>query len=195
MRRDLIRTMGLALLIGMMMPVGTVLAAGTYRQRVVTPSASSWQQSEEATNLLNQIQTLAAKTTREVAPIQVQEQQTAWEQQDGMLLRASDEINAISRKLVRLDQVKSGLEPWQQTVVRKATPEAHEMVYQMDIALAKLGAHEDPTYLAMSTYPQNIDAICKNANEMEGTIRTGIQYAHAEGKMATLKLNTSERGL
>ena len=187
--------MGLALLIGMMMPVGTVLAAGTYRQRVVTPSASSWQQSEEATNLLNQIQTLAAKTTREVAPLQVQEQQTPWEQQDGMLLRASDAINAISRNLVRLDQIKSGLEPWQQTVVRKATPEAHEMVYQMDIALAKLGAHEDPTYLAMSTYPQNINAICKNANEMKGTIRTGIQYGQAEGKMATLKLNTSERGL
>jgi len=195
MRQDLIRTMGLALLIGMMMPVGTALAAGTYRQRVVTPSARSLRQSEEATNLLNQIQTLAARTSREVAPIQVQEQQTAWEQQDGMLLRASDDINAISRKLVRIDRIKSGLEPWQQSVVRKATPEAHELVYQMDLALAKLGAHEDPTYLLMSTYPQNIDAICRNANEMQGTIRTGIQYATAEGKMATLKLNTSERGL
>lgn len=195
MRRGLIRTMGLALLVGMMMPVRTALAAGTYRQKVATASTRSWRQSEKATNLLNQIQTLAAKTTREVAPLQVQEQQTAWEQQDGMLLRASDEINSINRKLVRLDQIKSELEPWQQTVVRKVTPEAHEMVYQMNIALAKLGAHEDPTYLATSTYPQNINAICKNANEMEGTIRTGIQYAQAEGKMAALKLNTSERRL
>ena len=195
MRRGLIRTMGLALVVGMMMPVGTALAAGTYRQQVVTPGANSWRQSEKATKLLNQVQTLAARTAREVAPIQVQEQETAWEQQDGMLLRASDEINAISRKLGRLDQTKSGLEPWQQTIVQKATPEAHEMVYQMDIAMAKLGAHEDPTYLAMSTYPQNIKAICKNADELEGTIRTGIQYAQAKGKMDTLKLNTSERGL
>jgi hypothetical protein len=195
MRRDLIKIMGSVLLAGVMTPVGVLLAAGTPHQPDTMSRTAVLHKTEEATNLLNQIQTLAARTTKEVAPLQVQEEETPWEEQDGMLLRASDDINAINKNLARLDQIKTGLEPWQQTIVRKATPEAHEMVYQMDLALSKLAAHEDPTYLSVSTYPQNINAICRNANRMDGNIRTGIQYAHAESKMAALRMKRSETSL
>ncbi len=195
MRRDLIKIMGSVLLAGIMTPVGALLAAGTPHQPDTMSRTAVLHKTEEATNLLNQIQTLAARTTKEVAPLQVQEKETPWEEQDGMLIRASNDIDAINKNLARLDQIKAELDPWQQTVVRKATREAHEMAYQMDVALAKLAAHEDPTYLSVSTYPQNINAICRNANRMDGNIRTGIQYGHAESKMAALRMKKSETSL
>jgi len=188
MRRDLIKIIGSVLLAGIMTPVGVLLAAGTPHQPDTMSRTAVLHKPKKQRNLLNQIQALAARTTKDVAPLQVQEEETPWEEQDGMLIRASNDIDAINKNLARLDQIKTGLDPWQQTVVRKATREAHEMAYQMDVALAKLAAHEDPTYLSVSTYPQNIDAICRNANRMEWKHPDGHSIRHAESKMAALRM-------
>jgi two-component SAPR family response regulator len=91
--------------------------------------------------------------------------------------------------------MKTRLEPWQQSLLKKITPNLHAMVYQTDQALNTLSNHEDRIALTMTYYPQNINLIYKNANQMSDTIEAVTQYAHAEEKMAELnKMNGTKAG-
>ena len=137
------------------------------------------------------MQTLSLKVRREVARIQAQPLELDWRDQADKLTRAKADINKIGDDLAQLDQMKDRLEPWQQSLVEKVTPRVHEMVYEMDSALKTLKAHENRYRLMLSEYPQNINVIYKNANQMVGTIGTVTQYAHAEQKMAALRHMTN----
>jgi len=183
---NLRRTIESLLLAALLMPAGMLLATETYRPPTVTSSTANWYDTEQATNLFNQVQALALKTRKEVARLQVQEEELAWQVQSQRLMRAKNDINTMADDLARLNRMKDGLEPWQKSLVNKITPEVHEMVYQMDAAVAKLNNHKNRLYLALTEYPQNINMIYKSANQMAGTIDTVTQYAHAEEDMAAL---------
>ncbi len=190
MRRNLVIAIGTFLLVGLIMPAGMLFGTETFRPPVVTSNRANWYDSEQASNLLNEMQTLAFKVRKEVARLQVQEIELGWQAQSARLESAKNDIDTMGNDLVRLDHIKGKLEPWQQNLVHKVTPEIHEMVYQMDAAIDTLDAHESRTDLALTEYPQNINMIYKNANRMAGTIGTVTQYAHAEERLAELKPNS-----
>ena len=190
MRRNLANTLESLMLVVLLMPAGMLFAKETYRPPAVTSSTANWYDTEEASNLLNQMQTLAFKVRKEVARLQVQEIQLGWRDQSQRLAAAKHDINTMSDDLVRLDSMKTRLEPWQSNLAHRVTPSLHEMVYQMDAALDTLSATRNRTDLALTQYPQNINMIYRSANQMVGTIGTVTQYAHAEEKMAAIKQNT-----
>ncbi|MEJ2009488.1 MAG: hypothetical protein P8Z30_15255 [Acidobacteriota bacterium] len=163
----------------------------THQRFGIKSSTTNWYDTEQATNLLDQMQTLARNTRRQVARLQVQENQLTWLAQSGRLVVARYDVNKIGADLLRLDQMKKGLEPWQRSLVHKVTPEVHEMVYQLDAAIAHLKKHENKSILALTQYPQNINVIYKQANRMAGTIGTVSQYVQAEQRMATLEHHTA----
>jgi hypothetical protein len=168
------------------MPVGMLLATETYQPPAVTSGTANWYDVEQASNLLNEMQAQALHVRRNAGRLQIQGSELDWQVQGAMLDSAKHHINNIGKDLVRLDQMRSKLEPWQQSLVHKITPALHEMVYQTDAAIHGLNAHPNRTYLAMTQYPKYIDQIYKSANEMANTIGTVKQYAHAEEKMAEL---------
>jgi len=191
MRLNVVRTIESLMLAVLLMPACMLLATDTYRPPAVTSSTANWYDTEQATNLLNQMQPLALKARKEVARLQVQEINLAWQAQSQRLARAKNDINTMADDLARLNRMKDGLEPWQKSLMNKVTPEVHEMVYQMDAALAKLNNHRNRVYLALTQYPQNLNMIYKNANQMAETIGTVTQYAHAEENMAALQQHAS----
>lgn len=186
MFRNVIRTIGTALLVALLMPVGMLLATETYQPPAVTSSTANWYDVERASNLLNEMQAQALHVTKEVGPLQVQEIELAWQEQGSLLERAKGHVNIVGSDLMKLDQMKSKLEPWQQSLVHKITPEVQEMVFQTDAAIHTLNAHHSNAVLAMTYYPGYINQIYKNANQMANTIGTVRQYATAEQKMAEL---------
>jgi hypothetical protein len=186
MRRNVFRTIESALLVALLMPVGMLLATETSQPPAVTSSTANWYDVQQASNLLNQMQTQAMHVSRKAATLQVDEIQLNWQDQGAMLESAKHGINTIGNDLVRLDQMRSKLEPWQQSLINKITPALHEMVYQTDAAIHGLNAHQNRTYLAMTHYPAYVGRIYKNADQMANTIGTVKQYAQAEEKMAEL---------
>ena len=189
MRRNLTKIMGLMVLVLLLMPAGMLFAKAINQPPAVTSSNANWYDVEEASNLLNQMQNLALKVRRSAARIQVQELQLGWQEQTYKLATVKSDIDTIGNDLVRLDHIKSELEPWQQSLLHKITPELHEMVYQTDDALNTIGARENRDVLALTQYPGNINVLYMNANQMADTIGTVTQYAHAEENMAALKHN------
>jgi hypothetical protein len=194
MRLNVVRTIESLLFIGLLMPAGMLFGVQTNQPPAVTSSSANWAYSEEASNLLNEMQGLAQKVTVAISPLQVQEYQLAWRAQVSMLSSARADINKMGEDFVRLDEIKKGLEPWQQTLVDRITPRVHELVYQADAAIAKVSKYQSKTRLAMTEYPQNINMIYKNVNQMAGTIGTVTQYARAEEKMAALEQHTAKAG-
>ena len=190
MRRNLAITIGTFLLVGLIMPAGMLFGTETFRPSAVTSNSANWYYTEQASNLLNEMQTLAFKVRKEVARLQVQGDELGWQMQSDRLAEARSDVNVIGDDLVRLDHTKNMIEPWQKNLVHKVTPEIHEIVYQMDAAIYTLNAHESRTDLALTEYPQNINIIYKNANRMAGTIGTVTQYAQAEERLAELKPST-----
>jgi DNA repair exonuclease SbcCD ATPase subunit len=195
MRRNLARTIESIVLVSLLMPVGMLLATETYQPPAVTSSTANWYDVEQASNLLNEMQTRALHVRKEVARLQVQEIELGWQAQAARLVRAKNDINTIGNDMVRLDQMRSKLEPWQQSLINKTTPALHEMVYQTDAAINRLNAHQSRTILSLTQYPKNINQIYRNATQMANTFQTVTQYAHAEEKMAELsKGNLTEAG-
>ena len=191
MRRNFAITIGLIIFLGLLMPSGMLLAHAMPQPPAVTSNTANWHDVEQASHLLNRMQDLALNVKREVGRIQVQELQLGWRAQAQRLALTKDDIDTIGSDLLHLDGMRSNLEPWQQSLVKKVTPDVHEMVYQTDAALNTMRADESRVDLAMTQYPQNINLIYKNANEMAGTIGTVTQYAHAEEKMAELDQHTN----
>jgi hypothetical protein len=195
MRLNFFKTTGLFLLAGLLMPVGMLLANEPYEAPAVTSSTANWYNVEQASNLFDQMNTLALKARKEVARLQVQGFQMDWRDQSARLAGAKTAINTIGEDMLQLSEMRNKIEPWQQSLLSKITPNLHEMVYQTDAAINRLGTHENRTFLAMTQYPKNINQIYKNANQMSDTIGTVTQYAHAEQKMAALnKLDGMKAG-
>ena len=191
MRRNFATITGLALLLTFLMPVKMLFAAPIHSLPAVTSSHANWYDVEEASNLLNQMQNRAFRVRKEVARLQVQEIQLVWQAQAAKLARTKRDIDVIGRDLVRLDQIKGKLDPWQKNLLNTITPELHEMVYQADEAIHTGDARENRYTLAMTQYPLNIGMIYRNANKMVNDIGTFTQYAAAGERMAELKQNTA----
>lgn len=172
------------------MPVGMLFGVTTSTPPAVTSRTANWKHSEEASTLLNQMQGLAQKVTKELGPIQVQEYQLDWQEQGSRLSATKADINRMVNDLYRLDKMKKGLEPWQKTLVNRVTPHVHELVYQANAAIKQLSKYENKARLALAEYPENINIMCHNANQMAGDIGTVTQYVHAEQQMAALQQRT-----
>lgn len=187
MRRNVLRMVGTLLFVGLLMPAGMLCAVSTSQQFGITSSTANWYDTEEATNLLNQMQTLAHNAKKQVARLQVQELQLTWQAQSQRLATAKYDVNKMGADLLQLNHMEKGLEPWQQTLVHKVTPQVHEMVYQLNAAINKLNKDQNRTQLALTQYPQNINMIYKSANRMADTIGTVTGYAQAEQNLARLE--------
>ena len=195
MFRNTLRTIGFMLFAGLIMPAGMLLANERYNTYPVTSSTANWYDVEQASSLFKSMNRLADKVTKEVGILQVEGSQLGWREHSARLGRAKNAINAIGEDLLELNRMKSRLEPWQQSLINKITPQVHEMVYQTEEALDRVRTDKNRNALALSQYPQNIDQIYNNASQMSGTINTVTQYAHAEQKMEALNnMNRTEPG-
>ncbi|MGA8182105.1 MAG: hypothetical protein WB819_00500 [Terriglobia bacterium] len=186
MRTNFMKTIGLALFITLLMPAGMLFAKESVQATGLTSNTSNWYDVEEASNLLNRMQTLALNARNAIGQIQVAETDLGWQIQAVKLDRARNNVNKMGEDLVRLDEISSKVEPWQQRLIHKVSPRVHEMAYQLDAAINSLNQYQSKDHLALTEYPQNINMIYRDANQMSDAIGTVTQYAHAEQKMAAL---------
>lgn len=187
MRSTIERIIGPLLIIGLLMPAGVLLAAETHAPATTQTRGPNWYNVEQATTLLNHMQTLAYKVRRRIAPVRWQQIQLNWQYDAAALDQSRYEINKMGNDLLRLDDTTAKLEPWQNSLVHKITPNVHEIVYQMDAAIKALNAQHNRYVLALTEYPQNLKAISQNAKQVSRTIRTVMQSAHSEQEVAALE--------
>lgn len=187
------KTSGIIVLAAFIMPCGVLLAKESNPPAAATSSNANWYDVEQASDLFSRMTVRAREVRQEVGPLQVQGYALDWRDHAARLVRISDHINDMGRDLQSLDQIKGRLEPWQQNLVAKVTPNVHGMVYQTDQALTTLASREDPYTLRLTDYPNNIDQIYRNADRMINTIQSVTKAAHGE-QMSALRGTSTNPG-
>ena len=195
MRTNFMKMIGLALFITLIIPAGMLFAKESVPASSLTSKTANWYDVDQASNLLNRMQVLAVNTRNALGQNQVAETDLAWQIQALNLDTAKSNVNRMGADLLRLDEISSKVEPWQQRLVHKVTPQVHEMAYQLDAAINTLNEYQSKDRLALTQYPQNINQVCRNANLVSGTISSVTRYARSEQKVAALhKLNDTNTG-
>lgn len=175
------------------MPCGVLLADESNQPAATTSNSANWYDVEQAANLFNSMNTRARQVRKEFGPLQVQGYEINWRDHAERLGRVKNHVNAIGKDLKSLDQMKGRLEPWQQRLVAGITPNAREMANQTEQALNKLAGHQDRDRRRLMQYPNNIDQIYQNANQMANIIENLTQAAHGE-QMSALHVLTTNSG-
>jgi hypothetical protein len=195
MHKSFMKMIGAAVFITLLMPFGMMFANESASASSLTSKTANWYDVEEASNLLSRVKTRAINTSNALGQNQIAETDLAWQIQTLNLEKARSNVNKMDADLHQLDKISSGAEPWQQRLIRKVTPQAREMTYQLDAAINTMNQYQSKDHLALTQYPQNIAQVCKNANQVANTIGTVTQNAHAEQKTAALhKLNIANTG-
>ena len=161
-------------------PCGMLLASESNPPAAVNPGNANWYDVEQASNLFNRMTANAMGVRSEVAQLQVHGYQLDWRSHSANLAKAKENINNIGDDLQTLNQTKSRLLPWQQHLVDKVTPNAQQMANQTDLAMNTLAQHKDRSALQVTEYPNSIDQIYRNANQMVKTIQNTTHAAQGE---------------
>lgn len=149
-------------------------------------SVTQWADAHRANALFNNLQDMARKVRKEVAPIQVAETQIFWQAQASKLVRVENDVDTMGNDLMQLDAMKNELQPWQKQLLHRVTPNIHELVYQTDAAIKKLGAKQSALALISTQYPDNITMIADQTNHVIRSVGTFIHYQTAKAKLAGL---------
>jgi len=195
MRTNLMKMIGLALFMTLLMPVGMLFAKESTPTNSLTSNTANWYDVEEASNLLGRMQTHAINARNALGQNQVSETDLAWQIQALNLDNARSNVNRMGADLLQLDRISSKVEPWQQRLIYKVTPQVHEMAYQLEAAINTVNEYQSKDHLALTQYPQYVNQVCRNANQVSGTISNVTRSADTEEKVAALhELNTTKVG-
>lgn len=177
------------------MPAGMLFAKESAPASSLISRTANWYDVEEASNLLNRMQTRATNTSNALGQNEVAETDLAWQIQALNLDRARSNVNKMGADLQKLDKISSRVQPWQQRLIQKVTPQAHQMANQLDAAIDTMNRYQSKDHLALTQYPQNIAQVCRSANQMSNTIGTVTQNVRPEQKIAALhSMNSANIG-
>ncbi|MCL5005293.1 MAG: hypothetical protein M1404_02065 [Acidobacteria bacterium] len=193
MRAKSFRVLGYLLAFALVSPVGLLFAIETPQPMALTSPTANLADTQEATAMINQIRNLSMKVTKEVGPLQVEGEQLPWMIHASILARIRDHVNKMSVDLWKLSQMKKDLDPWQQQLLHRMVPNVHELVYQTEAAIQMLRNQEDTMALSLTNYPDFLNAIYHNANQVAGTVGTFTHYVHAAQKMAEPRRHVSKK--
>lgn len=193
MRKSIVRVFGTLLAIGLFSPVGLLFSMGTQQPLNLTSSAANWADTEQASQLFNQVQHLSRKVEHEVGIIQGEGTDLFWQGQADNMDQVRNHVNEMSSDLAQLARMRSKLEPWQQQLLDRMTPDIHEMVYQTRAAIHVLNGQHNRLALFASNYPQYITVISNKSSQLSSSIGTFTQSVQAAQKMATLEQQTGAK--
>lgn len=191
MQNHISRTFGTLLVVLLLAPAGVLFASEQNPPARPRFNSDYWLNTQQATNLIYNIQNLAVRVTNEVGPIQAEEIELPWQAQASALTEIRDHVNEMSDDLFQLSEARQRLEPWQQKLLRLLTPRVHELVYQTRAAVKEIDAEQSSSAMALTEYPKNLSMIARQSNQIFDSVGTFSGYQAAKAKLAHLERHSS----
>ncbi|MCL5005295.1 MAG: hypothetical protein M1404_02075 [Acidobacteria bacterium] len=168
MRSKIFQVLGSLLAFALISPVGLLFSIETPRPVALTSPTANLADRQEASAIFNRIQVLALKVRNQVGPLQFQGGHLAWRTQAFILTRIKDHVNKMSKDLWKLSQMRENLDPQQQQLLRRITPDVHELVYQTQAVIQRLNRRHYQRYTMAAMSKANYSVIYHNANQLVG---------------------------
>lgn len=182
-----LRLVGLPVILALFLPTGFLFAAVPAAVGATSPSVN-WADAEEATTMFNNVQKLARKVRNEGSPLETNGIWLGWRINAHRLNDIRSQVNEMSSDIGQLSKVRENLDPWQQRLLARITPDVQELVYQTRAAIHALNSRlQDPRMLAATNYPNDIFTLCHKSKQVVGSIGTFTQYNQTKQKLAALR--------
>lgn len=149
--------------------------------------AYNWAYAEEASGLLQQIQSLSSKAANRADLLNIASRGNSldWRSHAVHLGEIKMQINEMGDKLDRLQEIHSMIAPWQQKAVERVVPTAAALAGQTEEAIAFLNEH--PIRLWTPTYTDSIKAMSNHVDEINSTVSTFLDYGNTADRLQGLE--------
>ena len=149
--------------------------------------AYNWAYAEEASGLLQQIQSLSFKAANRADLLNIASRRNSldWRSHAAHLDEISMHINDMGDKLDRLQEIQSMIAPWQQKAVERVVPTAAALANQTEEAIAFLNEH--PIRLWTPTYTDSIKAMSEHVDEINTTVSSFLDYGKTSDRLQGLE--------
>ena len=149
--------------------------------------AYNWAYAEEASGLLQQIQSLSFKAANNADLLNIASRRNSldWRSHAAHLGEISMHINEMGDKLDRLQEIQSMIAPWQQKAVEQVVPVAADLAGQTEEAIAFLNEH--PIRLWTPTYTERVKAMSEHVDEINNTVGSFLDYGKTSDRLKGLE--------
>ncbi|HEV2245033.1 MAG TPA: hypothetical protein VGW37_00140 [Terriglobia bacterium] len=149
--------------------------------------AYNWAYAEEASGLLQQIQSLSSKAANRADLLNIASRRNSldWRSHAVHLGEISTHINEMGDKLDRLQEIHSMIAPWQQKAVERVVPTAAALAGQTEEAIAFLNEH--PIRLWTPTYTESVKAMSEHVDEINSTVSRFLDYGNTADRLQGLE--------
>ena len=149
--------------------------------------AEDWSYSAEASKLLNDIRSAAARLNIQTDALDSYTRGgLSWESHASRLNKVRDDINEMGRLLRQFDEMRAGTAPWQRQAVDSIAPVAANLATRTEAAIGHL--NENRQYLWAPVYIDHLKAMAEHASQVKKTVDVHLELADTMQNLDDLRI-------
>lgn len=151
-----------------------------------TVQSQDWNFPGEASQLLKEIQSTAARLTDHAETLKSYSRSgMSRTSHASQLTSAKEHINAIGERLERLQTIRHAALPWQQQAIDTIVPVAANVATHTEAAIHHL--NQNPNHLWAPAYGERLQTIAERASEMKKSVDLHLELASTQERLEDLR--------
>ena len=163
-------------------PIASASSAVNIKSSTVT-EGRVWNSETEASDLLKQIKSLSGTLRTDANTLESYKWQTQlkWQTHANELNKTREHINAIGKRLARLQAIKSETASWQQRAIDEIVPVAANVAAHTESAIQHL--NENRRYLYAPVYTDHLTSISERSGELKDSVDVFLEFGATSDKL------------
>lgn len=108
----------------------------------------------------------------------------SWEAHANAIAKIREDVNAMGRLLMKLQDTRSSAAVWQRTAIDRVTPVAKELASNTTAVIDQLS--RNPRRLNTAAYQDYLEAIVDSARNLAATVTDFVEYGKAKERLDRL---------
>jgi len=166
--------------------IPAILAFAAAGMIVTSPAlAAASPDSEQVTKLLSEAKSQALQLREDAVTMDAYTRMTNdWESHSVVVNQMKEHINVAGKTLDKLEALRDGASPWQQTAIDRIKPLLKEIAHNTDTVIGFINTK--PTRLFNAEYKDFIEANADNADHLARLIADFVDYGRAKSRLDRL---------
>ncbi len=141
----------------------------------------------EASGLLKEVQSLSRQLKNDAGTLESYKWQTTlgWQTHAHQLTQTREHINAIGKRLDRLQAIRSATAPWQQRAIDGIVPVAANVAAHTQSAIEHLNGNR--TYVYAPVYADHLTSIWARSGELKESVDMFLEFGETADKVDLLQ--------
>ena len=152
-----------------------------------TAQSYTWNFSQEAAGLLNDLRADSAKAESHAATLEsmTAANEVSWESHADQLSQLKTEVDDMGTKLCRLETIRRVVSPWERKAIDRSAPLVQLLADNTQDAIAYLNRYEARMW--QPTYVKYTDNLYTESRQLTNSVKNFEEYAKARSKEMKLQ--------